>query len=435
MGHSIIYPGLHYLLFSFLEKLQITDPQMKMTVVRVLHAFYSMLTVFAGYRIAAVIADKRQARIAGLVLALLWILPVLSVRNLIEMVCIPPAMLGLYFGIKGDKTKKLHFWIFAGLAFGLAFAFRYQTILFPAAMGLVLIIQRRGKPLAVLALSTVAGLFLLQGITDWIAWGYPFAAFLRYLAYNIQGRYSFIVAPWYNYLILLAGALIPPISFLWLFGYLRTWKKAPLLFFPTLIFLLFHSYFPNKQERFILPAVPLIIILGICGWLQYAVSSEFWQKHFRLHRGIWAWFWVVNLILLFMVTPAYTKKNRVESLYQLSKQPDVKAVVFESSRSSTPNPPTFYLNKEVPIYPYPKGFPAEKLQAEILRKHRVFPNYIIFLGQKNIEERVKAFERDFNKKLERISTIHPSFIDKLLHRLNPEHNVNQTSYIYRINPA
>src|SRR3954466_15918992 len=41
-GHSLLYPGLHYLLFSFLQLLGMNDPQTKMYVVRLLHAALSM---------------------------------------------------------------------------------------------------------------------------------------------------------------------------------------------------------------------------------------------------------------------------------------------------------------------------------------------------------------------------------------------------------
>src|SRR5687768_12993304 len=50
--HSLIYPGFHYLLFYFLEAIGLSDPQGKMYLVRIIHALYSLLIVYYGYKIA-----------------------------------------------------------------------------------------------------------------------------------------------------------------------------------------------------------------------------------------------------------------------------------------------------------------------------------------------------------------------------------------------
>ncbi len=52
-------------------------------------------------------------------------------------------------------------------------------------------------------MGTLIGLFILQGLIDWIFWGYPFAAFIQYLFYNIEARYDYIVGPWYKYILLI----------------------------------------------------------------------------------------------------------------------------------------------------------------------------------------------------------------------------------------
>ncbi|NIT57478.1 MAG: hypothetical protein GWN00_14985, partial [Aliifodinibius sp.] len=81
---SILYPGLHYILFYGLEQLNITDPQTKMLITRFFHAVYSMLIVIFGYLVTLHSSGPRAARQAGMILALFWILPFMSVRNLVE---------------------------------------------------------------------------------------------------------------------------------------------------------------------------------------------------------------------------------------------------------------------------------------------------------------------------------------------------------------
>jgi hypothetical protein len=59
-------------------------------------------------------------------------------------------------------------------------------------------------------------------------------------------------------------------------------RKHPLLFWPSFLFFAFHNYFPNKQERFILPILPLFIIAGVIGWCMYMDKSKFWNQKKKL---------------------------------------------------------------------------------------------------------------------------------------------------------
>ena len=58
-----------------------------------------------------------------------------------------------------------------------------------------------------------------------------------------------------------------------------------------------------------------------------------------------------------------------------------------------------------------------------------FPDYVVFIEEKNLQKRVDDLKQ-FIPSLKSEAVIEPSFIDKLLHRLNPR-NANQTIFIYR----
>ena len=392
-----------------------------------------MLIVWMGYLITQKLSDEKTAKKVGLILALFWILPFMSVRNLIEVVCIPPAMIAIYLAIRGDESGRMKWWILAGAMFGLSFAFRYQMSLMILGVGIVLLFQKKMKPLIIFSVGFLSGAFIFQGIVDWISWGYPFASFHSYLTYNIEHRYDYLVGPWYLYIGLLLSVFIPPISILLGYGFLRAWKRYTLIFIPTALFLIFHSYFPNKQERFILPILPFFTILGIIGWDEFIKNSAFWEKRKKFLRGFWVWFWVINSILLLIVSPTYSKKNRVETLYYLSNKDDVNSIIIESVQSKVPLPPRYYLNKQVDIYFYPQGKSWEQLLNEIDENKGTFPNYIIMLGKKGIDERLSKFKSDFSVELDFMKKINPSLIDDILYQMNPQYNVNQTSYIYKIN--
>ncbi|MFN8134921.1 MAG: hypothetical protein U0Z17_06750 [Bacteroidales bacterium] len=72
------------------------------------------------------------------------------------------------------------------------------------------------------------------------------------MKYNIQAANDYISGPWYNYMLLLAGLLIPPVSLMLLFGFFRIWEKAIVTISAGFSFPGF-SFVLNKQERFILP--------------------------------------------------------------------------------------------------------------------------------------------------------------------------------------
>ncbi len=431
-GFSLVYPGLHYVLFYLLKAIGIVNPEIKMLIVRLLHAVYSLITVYFGYQITLKLSNRKTARQAGILLAILWIMPFMSVRNLIEMACVPPMMIGYYIMIRAREREYLPFWIYAGILFGIAFAFRYQSILIPGGIVLVLFFQCRWKISVYFAVGVIAGLFFLQGIVDWIAWGYPFAAFLHYTISNVETRYDYITGEWYRYLLLLLGIFIPPVSFYLIYGAARTWKKLALLFWPMLLFLVFHSVYPNKQERFILPMLPLLIISGTIGWQEFVGNSEFWQRYRSILKGSWVWFWTINTVLLLILTFTYSKKSLVEPMNYFREKKDLKGIIIEYNHDGMPWFPRFYLGRDLPIYRLTTDKTDSVFVKELAGVGENDPNYVFFFGNDSLEKRISRLEKILDAQLVHEKTILPSLMDDIMHRLNPRHNRNLTSYIFKI---
>jgi len=432
-GHSFFYSGLHYFLFSFLKAIGITDPQNKMYIVRLIHAVLSMLAVYWGYKIVEKKAGVQQAKMVGILLSLFWFMPFMSVRNLVEFVCITPLMYATWIVIKNEEKKTILPYIISGIVFGLAFSIRFQTIMFTGGFGLALLFTKRIKEAFVLGFFFLLVAALVQGLTDYFIWGKPFVEFAEYVRYNIENAKQYFVQQWYMYLVLIAGILIPPISFFLFFGFMRSWKKHLLLFLPSFIFLVFHCYFSNKQERFILPIIPFIIMLGYIGWVDFVNTSTFWASHKKLLRGFWIYFWILNTIPLLIVSVAYSKRNRVEAMTYIASKGDVNAIIMEdSNRDDFLLPPLFYLQKWEHVGGITKLQPAEayynKEYVNTTPKNK--PNYVVFLQEDNLDTRVAELKK-YIPTLTYEATIEPSFIDKLMHWLNPV-NKNQVSFVYKI---
>jgi len=431
-GHSLFYTGLHYYLFVFLKMLGITDPTFKMYIVRLLHALYSLITVKFGYKIAEKLSGKENAKTVGLLLAVLWLFPMLSVRNLVEMVCIPPLMYATWLLINALEKNKMHTFLVAGLIAGLAFSIRFQTSTFIAGLGLVILFNKKIVPAIIFGMGIIISIVALQGGIDMIIWGRPFAEFGEYTRYNIENANNYITGNWYNYLLLLTGILIPPFSLFILFGYARNWRKMLIIFLPAFLFLLFHSSFPNKQERFILPIVPFIIISGVCGWNDFVGSSVYWQKHPVLLKNCMLFFWILNSIVLIFITPSSTKLSRVDAMVYLSKKDDAACFILETSNStSSLLMPRFYLQRWTKNYEVTKNYPVDSLAKDLAQDSIApMPQYIIFGEAENIDTRVATAKKYFPG-MTFEATIEPSFLDKIMHWLNPFGNENQTYFIYK----
>ncbi len=433
-GHSFFYPGIHFALLWIMEAIGLNSPQGKMFIIRLIHGAYGLLPILLGFKITERVANQKAAKMVGAVLAIGWVFPMLSVRNLVEVVCIVPLMYATWVLIKDNQKYGVGALLIAGLFVGVAMGIRFQTALFALGFGLFFVFRGKIVPAAVFSLA-VGLAFSATQLGDIYIWERPFAEFQEYVRYNLEHKTSYFSRPWYMYFLTVGGILIPPISLFWFFGFGRMWRKHLMLFLPAFIFFAFHSYFPNKQERFIFPFVPFFIMLGVIGWKDWLNTSRFWEERKKLLNGFYTWFWVVNSILLIALTPAYSKRNRVESMVWLSEQADFNNMIIESShKHDFLLPAQYYLDSWKPYFYVTKKRPAEQLRLEIDgAPDALKPNYVVFFEAVELDERIARFETYYGASLQQAAVIEPSYVDAFLHWINPN-NDNQTTYIYRIEP-
>jgi hypothetical protein len=204
-----------------------------------------------------------------------------------------------------------------------------------------------------------------------------------------------------------------------------------MLFWGSLLFFVFHSYYSNKQERFILPFIPIFLLLGIIGLREYAAShtGRPWLK--TTAKFILVWFLVLNTAGLAILSFTYTKRSRVESMIYLRKKGDVSNIIIEGE-GSLQRLPTFYLGKHLDYYELPgTGEKAvSQLEKEIKNSGKPAPNYVIMQGNQHFDQRLDRLQTLFPLTMDTVITT--SFVDNLAYRLNPKHNRNENWYIYRI---
>ncbi len=428
-GHMMLYPGVHFLIFKFCALIGLDNPEWKMVLVRLLHALWSLITVRVGYRIALELGGPKVAWRTGLFLALFFFMPFLSVRNLVETVSIPPLMLSAWWLLRHHARPTAKYVLYAGMFAGLAVDLRFQTAFFGCGAGLALLLLRQWRHAIVFGLGMAIPIVLVQAGVDLFIWGRPFAEMTEYVRYNLANSTTYFDQPWYNYLLVLAGMLIPPFSLAVLFGYFKR-PRPLLLWLPAFSFLFFHSIFPNKQERFIFAIVPLIFVLGYTAWEAYRERSHWWARHAGLWKGTMVWTWALNTLLLVPLTFSYSKHERVEAMLMLHGTPVQGVIIEDTAEQDPPMLPLFYLGQ----WNITQVFITDPA-TDIQEKARLIPagdgrKVAMFIGTEHLDERVSRMEQALGP-LQLVGTATPGLLDRVVHWLNPvNRNVTITIYLF-----
>jgi hypothetical protein len=221
--------------------------------------------------------------------------------------------------------------------------------------------------------------------------------------------------PW-HYLLTLLGALIPPASIVLLAAAVKGGMRFQHLAIATLVFLLSHSFIANKQERFILPILPLLFICIVAGlpWLAERVGR-------RVYRSVWWYFWAVNALLLIVVTFSFSKKDRVAPLLYIYRRHDATGVLVAQFNEDF-GVPEYYLGR-----PRPPVLVVRKGQDVTVGATSV--NYVVLYSDAPESDRA-LLAHALHRNLTYLTTITPSLSDRLAHAINPQHNKARTAVIY-----
>lgn len=454
---SFFYPGTLSVVFSSLRAFGIDDPSTQMIWMRLIHALWSLLTIWLAVKTVRLIADEKSALMTGWLLALIGVLPNFAVRNLVEIACHPFLVGGFYLLIRYGSmlpgqlgSLRIHegaiayrfSWIAlvcAAFILGLCAGVRYQTVLFAAMVGVVILFQGQWLRTVVFGLVSFTAFFLTQ-IDDVLLWGgKPFQHLIGYFEYNKTHAGNYPGSP-FAYLSFIGYFILPPVSLFLMWGFFRTGKKYMLLFLPTAVFMLFHIIYPNRQERFILPALPLFVMLGTIGWNEWLRSSEFWQRRLVLYNNLWRFFWIINSVVLAVMCTTYSKRARVEAMHYLYQRGNCTNFIHEfTHREGSAMLPRHYASTWVRYYPLSSKSDVDYIVSVMPSNAQDFahrlatqpvPNYILFIDDTNLESRAERMKGYFPG-LTYCTTVDPGWFDRVLHRINPLNTLERV-HIYEI---
>lgn len=419
-GHSFTYVGLNYIYFSIMKFLGVMDPKILMLVNRLIHALASLVVVWFGMKITEKLSNRENAVKVGWILALLWILPFVSVRNLVEVAALPFLVYGVWLVLKKEKIGNF---ILAGMFIGMAVSFRYQIGVFAMGIAAYYFFKWQFKLFFAFSFGVVLLFILTQGLVDYFIWGYPFAELISYITYNLKEGSAYLPNQnYFMYFIVLIGSLFVPLGIIIGIGFFKSYKRYAVLFIPTLAFILFHTLYPNRQERFILSVLPFFIILGVMGY-QLLKESNWKNKLWRTSMII---FWVFNVPFLLFSMTMYSKESRVEAMYHLyGNNIENESILLEGSATQrTSMMPKFYAKS------WHSQFTERTDSTQDLRVNPTSDyDYIFFFDEKDLSKRIQKYKVIYPKmKLEKKSF--PSTIDVMLRKLNPR-NANEYIEIWR----
>ena len=415
-GHSFTYVGLNYFFFAILKFFGVVNPMAQMLLNRIVHALVSILVVYFGIKITERLSNRKNAVIVGWILAALWLMPLLSVRNLVELIGAPFLLWGVWLAIRNTNKFDL---LYAGLIIGFAASFRYQIGVFALGMAAIYFFRYEWKKFIQFCVGVLLTFVFTQGFVDYLIWGYPFAEIIGYVVYNMNEGTGYLPnTNYFMYFYVLFGALLFPMGILAFFGFLKTYKSHLIIFIPTVVFLLFHTLYPNRQERFVLTILPFVIILAVIG-IEMLRNKEFWNKFWKIS---WVSFWVLNIPLLLFLTFSSTKISRVDAMYSLYENGHEKEnILLEASgEEETALMPKFYSKSWYSNF-VPRENPTDTIRIE---KGYHF-DYIFFFGEDDLDKRLAEYKQQYPK-MTLLKKCEPSPVDRLLRWMNPR---NSNEYI------
>jgi len=350
-------------------------------------------------------------------------MPVTSVHQLEESVCQVPLLAALWWWQRAeDSHQPSAVWgALAGAALGIALILRFPLTGLVAAFVVLAML----RPVRIADKAAFVGgmalVIVLQGYSNALInheWWYSFVQRLgpmlhpQRMAVEAEGYPS---SPPWHYILTLLAALIPPASVLLLAAAVKGGRQLPLLGIAALAFLVSHSLIANKQERFLLPILPVLFILIVAGlpWLAARIAPAY--------RGMWWYFGVVNGALLIVLTFSFAKKDRVAPLLYVYRRHDATGVLV-AQYNQTFHVPAYYLGQPRPPLLVLERREKAQLDARLVK-------YVILYSDAPEADRV-LLEGQLNRKLTLLTVITPSLADRLAHAINPRHNKARTATIY-----
>ena len=425
---SYAYYFLNYVILKLCAITGIMNPFIQAFVLRLVHAALSLWGVYLFVKLAERLISSVTWRMYAI---WFWVfggvVTVFSVHQLVETACIPFVLLAYLYVLKYFERERMSALIIAALAFSFSVGMRYQLVFFPLTLGMYLLWKRQWSG-AVLFGMTFAFGFALTQIDNLLFWHKPiYQHLLDYQAYNAT-HFADYPSNVFSYLSLISYYIFPVVTVVFILslwrgkGALQGLSEGPAegalqgpaegalqglsegasrwicIFLGTIVFIGFHLLFPNRQERFLLPAVPFVLLLMIRriskNYPCEAPSAGPW-----LHNAM-----RISICLSAIYTVSYSfyipKKKYIEASRSLYERGDFQNVVIDNWKGEEPVwLPMHYIGKFTHPLSINKFINFDDLKHRILHQPvynskqapAPAPNYLIIWGMEESYARAKEY--------------------------------------------
>ncbi|MCK5128040.1 MAG: hypothetical protein KAR42_17420, partial [candidate division Zixibacteria bacterium] len=401
--------------------------------IRFIHMLFSLIPVAVAFGIVRLVSKNyKWAVLAGLLVALNFSLPFLGVRNLIEIVGGNLWAGALYYFYRyrhEDNDDK--FLILAGVITGFAWMIRFQIAFAALPIPFILWYEAKAiRPAIVYSLSVGAMLFL-SGLLDLIVLGSFASSTVRVLTRDSSLGALYKTVP-LMYPAELLAFLVPPFSILVFYLFFRPgfMKRHLLLFISSMSFIICHMSHFNQQERFIMPIIPVMIIMAALALWEKYKADGYIVKNKTLFKWVVIPSVAINLLLLFFMTFSSGHAGQVSPLVWMEKTKEAPSyLVFQPEVKQWM--PMDYAGFETPEYAQIRKWEELKAHLSPPWKEKEWSYFLFYPKQDDDLSRYLDSAQAVFGPLERVRDFEPSFYDNLLHLLNKRHNPSFKCYMYR----
>lgn len=430
VGRFPLYTLSLYGLMKTCQAVGITALGDMMYVIRFVHALLSLIPVWAVFQITRRVTGRQSwAVYGGLAVALHFAMPFLGVRNLIEMVGGEFWIAAVYFLYRYMDDKQSRWLVWAALFSGLAWMIRFPMAFAVVPIPFILWYQTRRLKPAVWFSFGVAGMILLSGVVDLLLSGTFASSTIKNLKIDVSPMYHTIPV---LYPLVLLAFFIPPVSFLGAVAAFRLsfWKRHFLLTGSTAVFIAAHMLHGNQQERFMIPIVPAVFLIGVLAfWDQYQNRGHSFPWP-RLYRWTAVTGITVNLFLLVPFTLAYGHKGLVEPMKWIEGMKPRPRVMFVQPEIKNWMPTNYaglepLQRKSIRAWPEIDSLRPEEKGRDAFGLFVLYP-----VKEGDLEAYLDSIQVRYGP-MTLVRKFPPSLFDRVMHRLNPRHYSTYEAWVYR----
>ncbi len=370
------------------------DPLKVIFFLRMICAFLSLITLYAVYRVGRILETDRNQGWVSLpsvfICAVCTVFVYYSVRTLSEPIAMNVIALSImvYFinslGLRRNPWRDLGI----GILVGIAFSIRFQSGIFGISFAILYLLKKEWKSLVFFLIGSFFVL-MLQGFFD-LYMGYGFLGTpIEYFKFNIieSGASQWSVAPWHRYITALNRFFTFPLAVWLLIGAMLSlsrniWIKSRELWILILPFWLIHNFIGHKEDRFIIPILPWIVVLAVYGWIH-------WMRNHPMKGRSWvavSFFGAIIVSVLYGYSQhswAYHGDYTV-LMAKLGQKVKLKGLAIVGTKHSGSY---FYLHQDVPIEHFSslKEIESKGFDSKV---PDVYPSIILFQNKDIVLKRL-----------------------------------------------